>query len=166
MRTKRIYRINEKGDCHADRAYRIIQKELSIIKIKTYAVMDAKRMRVSGKSWEHFAEPHFHEKLAYAGASERLPTITTFHGICQYSSQYLHRIHIQKLAMGNTCPGSLRSSRPANRDVVPLHRCKYNIKHRPHDCNRIHNIHTILFPPGSKRLRKQRKANSGNDSQF
>nr|DAH88045.1 MAG TPA: hypothetical protein [Caudoviricetes sp.] len=68
--------------------------------------------------------------------------------------------------MGNTCPGSLRSSRPAIEDVVPSHRCKYRIRHRPHDCNRIHNIRTILFPLGSKRLRKQRKANSENDSQF
>nr|DAT91351.1 MAG TPA: hypothetical protein [Caudoviricetes sp.] len=43
-------------------------------------VMKEGRMRVSGKSWECFAGPHFHEKLAYAGASERYPPLPHFTG--------------------------------------------------------------------------------------
>nr|DAT84755.1 MAG TPA: hypothetical protein [Caudoviricetes sp.] len=49
--------------------------------------------RVSGEIWESFAGPHFHEKLAYAGCERALPTITTFHGICQYSSYNEHKIY-------------------------------------------------------------------------
>ena len=135
--------------------------------------MDAKRMtRVArlgasiGKKLGAFCGTPFPWKIGVCGCEWVLLTITTFHGICQYSSQYLHKIYTQKLAMGNTCPGSLRSSRPAIEDVAPSHRCKYRIRHRPHDCNSVHIIFTILFPPGSKRLRKQRKANSGNGFQF
>nr|DAT84756.1 MAG TPA: hypothetical protein [Caudoviricetes sp.] len=52
--------------------------------------------------------------------------------------------------MANRRASSLRSSRPTIEDVVPSHRCKYNIKHRPHDCNSAHIIFTILFPTGNK----------------
>ena len=88
---KRMCYINKRGDCYAYRAYRTIQKELSATNKKRMMVMNEGRMRVSGKSWERFAGPHFHEKLAYAGASERYPPLPHFTGFVNI----VHNIYIK-----------------------------------------------------------------------
>ena len=54
-------------------------------------VMNEGRMRVSGESWARFAGPHFHEKLAYAGASERYPPLPHLTGFVNI----VHNIYIK-----------------------------------------------------------------------
>lgn len=55
-------------------------KELSATDKERMMVMNEERMQVSGENWARFTGPHFHEKLAYAGASERYPPLPHFTG--------------------------------------------------------------------------------------
>lgn len=65
-------------------------KELSVTDEKRMTVMNEERMQVSGENWARFAEPHFHEKLAYAGASEHYPPLPHFTGFVNI----VHNIYI------------------------------------------------------------------------
>lgn len=75
------YNINIKNTYgHRNRAYNIGIKELSATDEERMMVMNEERMQVSGENWARFAGPHFHEKSAYAGASERYPPLPHFTG--------------------------------------------------------------------------------------